>query len=360
MLKIYSNVSISGQNIVLSAFGIHAGGGLVLLNALIKGLGHRLKAAALDSRYVWSVSPAVSSKNIFHVRRSFIARLLALKKLVKLTTSDDTFLCFNSLPPLRKSKGKVVIFVHAPHFFNAHCGIRYSRITALRIDIERLWFKAGIHNCDEIWVQTSLMQQIMQLQYPLAVVKVIPLVDDNLAVSLSSASILQPSSVVDDTKFSFFYPADGVGHKNHENLLKAWILLAGEGRNPKLFLTLNKDELNAITKSVQCAGVTPKSVINLGWLGRDEVLEKLSKSSALIFPSKAETFGLPMLEARSRAVPIIASERDFVRDVCVPHETFDPDSPRSIAMAVLRFMDAGSSCSATYYSAEQFVSKLTL
>ena len=38
-------------------------------------------------------------------------------------------------------------------------------------------------------------------------------------------------------------------------------------------------------------------------------------------------------------MPVIASERDFVRDVSVPRETFDPVSPRSIAAAVRRFMN---------------------
>jgi hypothetical protein len=34
----------------------------------------------------------------------------------------------------------------------------------------------------------------------------------------------------------------------------------------------------------------------------------------------------------------LASELDFVRDVIEPVETFDPDSPTSIARAVKRFL----------------------
>ena len=47
---------------------------------------------------------------------------------------------------------------------------------------------------------------------------------------------------------------------------------------------------------------------------------------------------LPLLEAARAGVRIVASERDCVRDVCRPHETFDPESPVSIARAVARVM----------------------
>lgn len=46
----YSNADADTAEgeILLSAFGIHAGGGLVLLKALIDGLSGSLKAASLD------------------------------------------------------------------------------------------------------------------------------------------------------------------------------------------------------------------------------------------------------------------------------------------------------------------------
>ena len=49
--------------------------------------------------------------------------------------------------------------------------------------------------------------------------------------------------------------------------------------------------------------------------------------------------GLPLLEAQSLSVPIIASERDYVRDLVEPSQTFDPASPLSIARAVMRAME---------------------
>ena len=351
----YSNTDAVGAGVLLSAFGIHAGGGLVLLKALIKGLSGSLKVASLDSRCPFDKSLISSDVRIEYVRRSFAARILAINRLAGMTSPGDTLLCFNSLPPLRKPKGRVIVFVHAPHFVGAHRGIRYSLLTTMRIKIERLWFKLGIRNCDEIWVQTSVMQEAMLAQYSQAVIKVIPLVDDELAVRLSMLPVAMQKPKVDDSQFTFFYPADAVGHKNHENLLNAWEILAKEGRRPKLVLTLRSSEMDLIKGRARLNSRELISLVNLGWLSREDVLDQISRSSALIFPSRAETFGLPMLEARALGVPVVASERDFVRDVCTPLQTFDPNSPRSIAMAVLRFMDGDLPLTTGYYSAERFV-----
>ena len=61
--------------------------------------------------------------------------------------------------------------------------------------------------------------------------------------------------------------------------------------------------------------------------------------SALIYPSKIESFGLPLIEADAMNLPIIAAELDYVRDICSPTQTFDPNSSISIARAIMRFLN---------------------
>lgn len=346
--------------ILLSAFGIHTGGGLVLLKILLKQLNGKLKMAALDSRFIMGRSLKDLNPGIEYIRRSFLARILALGRLSRMTSPGDVLLCFNSLPPLRRAAGRVIIFVQAPHFIGAHKGIRYGYLTSTRLMIERLWFKLGVRNCDEIWVQTPTIRELILRNYPGTKVKVVALVDSEMAMRLAVQFSPISKKNNDDSNFSFFYPADGVGHKNHENLYKAWALLASDGRTPELILTLREEEMASLKKRTQLGDDKAIRVKNFGWLTRDETLAQLRKSSALIFPSRAETFGLPLLEARSFVVPILASERDFVRDVCAPVQTFDPDSPRSIAMAVARFMDGDVALTADYYSAQRFVEELDL
>lgn len=349
------NSEINPPRILLSAFGIHSGGGLVLLKALTQKLHGRLKLATLDTRVHDLNLLGNDAAHLIYVRKSFIARLLSLFHLVSRAAPTDVLLCFNSLPPLWRPVCRVITYVQAPHFANMHRGVRYKLLIAVRIWIERQWFKLGVMNCSEIWVQTATMAEAIRTEYPRSIVKVVPFVDDDLAAKLSQIPAERVAPTHDDSKFVFFYPADAVGHKNHVNLLKAWALMRNHGVVPKLWLTLEPDEMVFISAQ---AGVDLASLDNierLGRISRSEVLSYMSRSSAMIFPSLAETFGLPMLEARAQGVAILASERDFVRDVCIPNETFDPTSPRSIASAISRFMNQTNSAPEIILDAENLL-----
>ena len=68
------------------------------------------------------------------------------------------------------------------------------------------------------------------------------------------------------------------------------------------------------------------------------ILSYLNNSNALIYPSLTESLGIPLLEAKSLDIPIVASELDYVRDISSPIQTFDPKSSISISRAVKRFL----------------------
>ena len=70
----------------------------------------------------------------------------------------------------------------------------------------------------------------------------------------------------------------------------------------------------------------------------NKIYEIYKKGATLIFPSLVESLGLPLVEAREIGIDIIAPERDYVRDVVSPVETFDPLSPLSISRAVKRYL----------------------
>ena len=100
------------------------------------------------------------------------------------------------------------------------------------------------------------------------------------------------------------------------------------------------------------------NIKNVGHISRSDVLNILSSSSALIFPSLAETLGIPLLEATALGVPIVASEFDYVRDIASPIETFNPHSPVSIADAVQRFVGFERALDTKFFSAKDFVEEI--
>jgi glycosyltransferase involved in cell wall biosynthesis len=62
----------------------------------------------------------------------------------------------------------------------------------------------------------------------------------------------------------------------------------------------------------------------LGYVGRDELATLFRDAVALCFPSWDEGFGLPVLEALSLAVPVVASDIDACREVAGDGALFAP------------------------------------
>lgn len=336
------------RNIVFSAFGIHIGGGLILMESMLPHISKQFKHSFFDERFIIKDENFCGSFSV--VKKNPISRIYANILSAAFCKKGDILFCFNSLPPLTKSQGKVIVYVHAPHFVDEDIGIKYSFLTKCRIFFEKIWFKLGVKNVDEFWVQTPTMHRLLSNKIPEEKIFIKPFID-NLNFN---EDIFFDEKII---KNSYFYPADAVGHKNHVNLLMAWKFLEKKfGRScPKLICTLEEKYMSKFLKIAAWDG--GNSLINLGPLPRGKVLFFIRKSLALIFPSKAETFGMPLIEARLLNKDIIASEKDFVRDVCLPKETFDPESYFSIASAVIRHMEREDSV-AEFPSAKDFVSQI--
>lgn len=316
-------MTVAKGRLVVSAFGVHAGGGKVLLDALMSAAAERLGHAYLDSRYTGSVP---ETARITRVSPTVPARLRALRTVSAVAGAGDVLLCFNNLPPLRRSPARTVVFVQSAYFAGLTEGTVVTGALALRLRMERYLFRRGRHHADEAWVQTPTMSAALARRNPGLAVRVMPFSDEELP-----CAPLPPTPSATCRPLELFYPADASPHKNHERLFAAISLLHAEGFQVSLTVTLGKGELDRV------AGGRNPHIVPLGPVSRAEVLARLRAADALVFPSLTESFGLPLLEAMAAGIPIIASERDYTRDVCIPAETFDPASPRSIADAIRRF-----------------------
>lgn len=325
---------MDGQ-IFLNAVGIHRGGGLNLLRDFARAASGRLAVAAVDRRL------STADRQLFaetvavrYVEPRVIARVAASRALAKVVGRGDVLFSFASLPPLRRTAARSVVYVHAPHFAGLTKANEYPLAVAARHRFERAWFALARQNADEFWVQTDTMARALQTRLVGAKIRVLPFLSEEIHTLLGRQQARDAMPIAR----RYFYPADGVAHKNHANLLKAWEVLAVEGLCPPLDLTLTTDEF---TVAVATAGVVPENlphVVNLGRIDHSVVLAKFASGSSLVFPSHAETFGLPLLEATAAGAPLVVAERDYARDVCSADESFDPTSPRSIADAVRRHM----------------------
>jgi glycosyltransferase involved in cell wall biosynthesis len=147
-----------------------------------------------------------------------------------------------------------------------------------------------------------------------------------------------PSQEQVDNK-KFIYVASGEPHKNHWNLLEGWLDLAKDGLKPKLTFVLDKSIYPKLHQSIEAFSQKNQLKVEIISHVPNRFMQNMyQEADALIYPSTFESFGLPLIEANAIGVPIIASELDFVRDVCQPAQTFNPHQPLSIARAVKRFL----------------------
>jgi glycosyltransferase involved in cell wall biosynthesis len=142
--------------------------------------------------------------------------------------------------------------------------------------------------------------------------------------------------------FHFVYVADGVPQKNHSTLLAAWDLLFSQYKlTPTLHLTVPAHfvQLNEQINQLRQKGL---SIINHGVINPIQLQQLYHQCAYLLFPSLAESFGLPLIEAVQSGCGVIAANRPYVYDVIEPTATFDPFCPTDIASKVLNFINDNS------------------
>jgi glycosyltransferase involved in cell wall biosynthesis len=128
-------------------------------------------------------------------------------------------------------------------------------------------------------------------------------------------------------------------HKNLARLLEAWALIPRERRALLVlpgYPTAHEEELRARARDL---GVEEDTRF-LGWVSAGDLEGLYALAACFVFPSLYEGFGLPVLEAMARGVPVACSDRGSLREVAGSAAlVFDPEDPRSIANAVTRLLD---------------------
>ena len=127
-------------------------------------------------------------------------------------------------------------------------------------------------------------------------------------------------------------------HKNIARLLGALALIPPE-RRPLLVVpgypTAYEQELRRRASEL---GVTD-DVRLLGWVDPSELEGMYAAAACFVFPSLLEGFGLPVLEAMARGVPVACSGRGALAEVAGDAALrFDPESEASIAAAIERLL----------------------
>lgn len=313
---------------------MHTGGGLVLLKEFLDSWpsGEGI-IAFLDQRAKSSLVLPKSLERIYWVKPSLCSRLWGEIELWRLGNAVKLVLCFNGLPPLFATKATVFACLQNKHYLGGELTVDFSWMVTSRLVIEKWIFRTFRNRISRYFVQTQTMRHAFFEWCRKYEIRKLP---DCIVFPFSKSIAANISLGV--KKWDFVYPSDGVAHKNHINLFKAWEILAKEGIFPSLVITLSNRDGDVEMNMKECCDKSNVKIENVGYLTHDGAIELCGQAGALIFPSLTESFGLPLVEASQMNLPILAPELDYVRDVCRPVQTFDPLSPMSIARAVKRYI----------------------
>ena len=134
--------------------------------------------------------------------------------------------------------------------------------------------------------------------------------------------------------YRFFYPAFPRTFKNHELILSAVKLLEERGvTNFEVLLTVDAGS-NRCGAGLAHRYSTLRNVRWLGALPQAQVYDLYSKSSCLLFPSRLETWGLPLTEFKTTGKPVLAADLPYAHETVGtygPVEFFDVDDPAALA-----------------------------
>ncbi len=146
----------------------------------------------------------------------------------------------------------------------------------------------------------------------------------------------------------FLYPAASYPHKNHLLLLEAFKKLLAVHPDALLVLTGARAYLESLTakqmearieEEVRTLGIED-SVRRLGFVPSDDLDALYQEAVATVFPSKFEGFGAPVLEAMSRACPVVAANATALPEVVSDNGLLvSPDNAEEWAETMARLIE---------------------
>jgi len=191
----------------------------------------------------------------------------------------------------------------------------------LRMTVLKVMMRSSCQSARQVIVQTPTMKRWVSRQLnlpPDRVQVIIPTVSPFGVVESSGARLLAPE---DGPKV--LYVGSEHSYKNVQTVLRGLARLRNRIPGTTLFLTWPTDHPASRQAGVVC----------LGYLSRAQIACAYSEATILVMPSLIETVGLPILEAMSAGVPVLAADRPYAHDIAEDAALFfDPLSAEDFAM----------------------------
>ena len=153
-----------------------------------------------------------------------------------------------------------------------------------------------------VYVQTEWMKEraVSLFRKSIKVKKIAPCIEKHEGIRNTETN----------NKYILFYPTSNFKYKNIDTIIKAidYLKVYNPGIYERIELQLTID------KDLKYCAVSDK-IKFIGYQSKDDMISLYENSSAMVFPSYLESFGLPLIEAASLGLPIIVSDLPYAREI---------------------------------------------
>jgi len=326
------------RTIVLSGINLFRGGTLKIMQDCIAAFsacsGDEYRIIAL----VHNEKQYTKQKNVTYFsfsksRKSWIYRLyyeyIGFKKLSQKWKPYMWFSLHDTTPNVIAEKR--MVYCHNTFSFY-HAGIKglFMQPSIFMFSLfSKYIHKINIKKNDWVVVQQEWLRKAFEEMFSIRnIVVALPVQEQYSSVIVSGQSVFPKNKTV------FFYPATPMIHKNFEVICKATLILEKAGiSNFEIVLTLDGTE-NKYSKKIYDKYQSLNNMRFVGLLKREEVDAYYLSSDCLLFPSKIESWGLPVTEAKEQGLSILITDLPYSKESVGKYDKvkfFEPDNSAQLA-----------------------------
>lgn len=289
--------------------------------------------------------------------RRFIFEYYTSYKLSKKLKADVWFSLHDMSPRVKCAKQYVYCHNPSPFYTSSFSDFRLDKKFFLFTKFYKYLYKINICQNEAVIVQQSWMADKFCQWYNINNIIVARPSNDNSLLENKNKQLSQkiPNKPV------FLYPAVPRVFKNFDILLQSLQII--KNCHPELYgsfviqLTFmegfNKCGDDFIKK---CKEVNEKNIKFIGFKSKEEMFQLYSSEcDYLIFPSKLETWGLPLTEAKSFQIPILAADLPYAHETIGTYDNasfFDADNAIMLASKIEKIV-SGHNVFTHHYFAEK-------
>ena len=301
------------KRVVVSAVNIRKGGTLTVLKECLEYLSGRqdLEVIALVHKQALCDYPGIRYIEMPWTLKSWFHRLwceyVTMHKVSKEIGDIDLWLSLHDTTPRVEAKAQAVYCHTSFPFLKVHArDWRMDPKIPLFANFTRFAYRIGVKRNRYLIVQQEWFREGLSglVGFP----------QESIIVAPPRFRPVTAIGAPDQIPL-FFYPSSPDCHKNFETLCKAAELLEkrlGTGRF-QVVLTVKGDENRYAAKLKKQWGDVA-SIDFRGYLSREEMSLWYGRASCLVFPSRVETWGLPISEFIPSGKPMILADLPFAHE----------------------------------------------